>query len=55
MNGGTGNFLFEKAEAFALRPDQKIEHSAIHTSYFILHTCPGGLTAVEMVKYTAKK
>ena len=60
MSGGTGNFLLEKAVAFALRIVR------LHTSYFTI--CAGdrlvlrvvdvdgngGLTAVEMVKYTAK-
>ena len=46
MNGGTGNFLLEKAEAFALRIarlyqhlSDKGENSATHTSSFILHIC----------------
>ena len=42
MSGGTGDFLLEKAEAFALRIVRLYQHlsenSAIHTSYFILHT-----------------
>ena len=60
MSGGTGNFILENAEAFALRIVR------LHTSYFTI--CAGnrlvlravdvdgvgGLTAVKMVKYTAK-
>ena len=45
MNGGTGNFLLEKAEAFALRivKKLKIPPFILHRSYFIL---------LKMVKYT---
>ena len=40
MSGGTGNFLLEKAEAFALRIVRLYQHlsenSAIHTSRYAL-------------------
>ena len=56
MNGGTGNFLLEKAEAFALRIVRLYQHLSekgelnippfiLHRSYFIL---------LKMVTYTAK-
>ena len=54
MNGGTGDFLLEKAEAFALRIVRLYQHlsekgervmSNTHTSSFILQ---------KMANYTAK-